>query len=404
VHEADSDGVQQVRASLTSGTVELPRVGAVRAQDGAAEPYMLVDAAGVAVEPVRWWLRELVLGDQSSLTVRSYAYALLTWHRVLWFVDVAWDRAAESDTAALVGWMRSARNPQRRGAAVAGTVNVRTGKPSPAAGYSAATINLTLAAVHGFYEFHRRQGAGPLRNPVPEGRHRRRALAHRSPLEPVPPFRRGRFRQKQQLRAPRSIPDALFDELLTQMRCDRDRALLTAYVSSGVRAGELLGVRAEDLDWTRQRIWVVSKGSRELRMAPLSPQALHWVTCYLDAEGLPPAGEPIWRTRRGQPRRPLTYPAARRVLQRANEVLGTNWSLHDLRHTAATRMAGSGVLSLPDVQTVLGHRDIRTTSRYTEPRLEELCDRLADFHARPPEPARPTIGYDPTDLAAVFGA
>ncbi|MFC7655423.1 tyrosine-type recombinase/integrase [Pseudonocardia benzenivorans] len=70
------------------------------------------------------------------------------------------------------------------------------------------------------------------------------------------------------------------------MRCDRDRALLTAYVSSGVRAGELLGVRAEDLDWTRQRIWVVSKGSRELRMAPLSPQALHWVTCYLDAEGL----------------------------------------------------------------------------------------------------------------------
>ncbi|MFC7655422.1 hypothetical protein ACFQV8_01645 [Pseudonocardia benzenivorans] len=119
---------------------------------------MLVDAAGVAVEPVRWWLRELVLGDQSSLTVRSYAYALLTWHRVLWFVDVAWDRAAESDTAALVGWMRSARNPQRRGAAVAGTVNVRTGKPSPAAGYSAATINLTLAAVHGFYEFHRRQG------------------------------------------------------------------------------------------------------------------------------------------------------------------------------------------------------------------------------------------------------
>jgi integrase len=28
----------------------------------------------------------------------------------------------------------------------------------------------------------------------------------------------------------------------------------------------------------------------------------------------------------------------RRVLQRANGKLGTNWTLHDLRHTAATRM------------------------------------------------------------------
>jgi hypothetical protein len=62
------------------------------------------------------------------------------------------------------------------------------------------------------------------------------------------------------------------------------------------------------------------------------------------------------------------------------------------------------VLSLPDVQTVLGHRDVRTTSRYTEPRLDELCDRLQEFHNRPPAPApRFAPGYDPDDLAAVFG-
>jgi integrase len=217
-------------------------------------------------------------------------------------------------------------------------------------------------------------------------------------------FRRGRFRQKQPVQGPRSIPDGLWDELFAAMGCDRDRALLAAYVSSGVRASELLGVRIEDLDWARQRIWVISKGSRQRRMAPLSPEAVHWLSCYLDAEGLPPAGESVWRTRRGRPRRPLTYTAARRVLQRANEALGTNWSLHDLRHTAATRMLGSGVLSLPDVQTVLGHRDVRTTSRYTEPRLDELCDRLQEFHNRPPAPApRFAPGYDPDDLAAVFG-
>ena len=62
-------------------------------------------------------------------------------------------------------------------------------------------------------------------------------------------------------------------------------------------------------------------------MAPLSPEALFWLARYLDVEGAPAVGEPLWRTRRGE-RRALSYSALRRVLQRANERLGTNWMLH----------------------------------------------------------------------------
>ncbi|WP_326608883.1 site-specific integrase [Streptomyces scopuliridis] len=39
----------------------------------------------------------------------------------------------------------------------------------------------------------------------------------------------------------------------------------------------------------------------------------------------------------------------RRILQRANDKLGTNWTLHDARHTAATRMAGDDRLTLAEV-------------------------------------------------------
>jgi hypothetical protein len=39
------------------------------------------------------------------------------------------------------------------------------------------------------------------------------------------------------------------------------------------------------------------------------------------------------------------------VLQRANERLGTNWSLHDARHTAAAS-SGDERLTLAEVQTV----------------------------------------------------
>jgi integrase len=113
----------------------------------------------------------------------------------------------------------------------------------------------------------------------------------------------------------------------------RDRALLACFVSSGARAAELLGVRLEDIDWAAGKIWVISKGTRAHEPVPVSPEGLAYLAAYLDEAGLPAPGQPLWRTRRGEPR-PLTYWALRQVMARANEVLGTNWTLHDLRHTA----------------------------------------------------------------------
>ncbi len=391
------------------GTLSPSRVGSVGPTCDAARPFDVRDADGEAVKPVAVWVRELVVCDLSPRTVRAYCYALLTWFRVLWFLDVAWEQATESETAAMVGWFRVSANPQRRrrpGTAPAGSVNVVTGKPSLSAGYCPSTVNLTLAAVRNFYDFHAHWGRGPVANPVPASAHRRKVIAHRSPLEPSPAFRRGRYRQRGVSAVPRSIPDDCWAALVGRSRCDRDRALLECFVSSGTRAAEMLSARVEDVDWQAQRLWVVSKGSRSRRMAPLSPDALAALARYLpsvDGE-VPVAGRPLWWTERS-PRRPLTYSAARRVLQRVNEELGTNWSLHDLRHTAAARMISSGVLTLVEVQVLLGHADVRTTTRYTLPRVEELCVRLQAFYATPrPAAARFTGDYDPADLAVVFGA
>lgn len=102
------------------------------------------------------------------------------------------------------------------------------------------------------YSFHGRFRDGPVVNPVPVCAQRRQVLAHRSPLEPVPVVRRARLRQRVPQQAPRSIPDALWDELLAAMGSDRDRALLEFYVSSGARASELLGVTLEDVNWGGQ--------------------------------------------------------------------------------------------------------------------------------------------------------
>jgi integrase len=256
--------------------------------------------------------------------------------------------------------------------------------------------------VSGFYQFQAHHGRGPVRNPVPVSAQRRRVLAHRSPLESPAQFGRARLRQRVADPVPRSIPDRLWDELFAAMGCDRDRAMLEFFVSSGARAAELLGLAVEDLDWAGQRIWVISKGTRARQMVPASPQAFVYLARYLDEAGTPAAGERIWRTRRGEIR-PLAYSALRRILQRANAKLSTNWTLHDLRHTAATRMVNGGRLTLAEVQAILRHADIRVTGRYLTARVEDLVDKLAEHYSRPRPAVTYAAGYDAADIAAVFG-
>lgn len=90
------------------------------------------------------------------------------------------------------------------------------------------------------------------------------------------------------------------------------------------RASELLGLCLDtDLDAGANKITVVSKGSRLRETIPTSVDSFVWLALYLREECPPVSpGGPLWWTRQGTPR-PLTYHAARPVLQRANAALGT---------------------------------------------------------------------------------
>ena len=70
------------------------RAGGLVATGDEREPYRLIDTAGLVVEPVSIFLRELQAMGRSAATLRSYGMDLLRWWRFLDAVGVAWDRAS----------------------------------------------------------------------------------------------------------------------------------------------------------------------------------------------------------------------------------------------------------------------------------------------------------------------
>lgn len=398
---AEGESVDEFAADGSRDVSKLvvPRIGAVVVVEAA--PFAAVlDAAGQPVEDIADYLRSLLASGASIGTVRSYALALLRWWRFLAAVSVPWERATRLEARDFVLWMRFAARPSPRPVELV----------AAGAGYAPATINHNLAVVRGFYADRMAAGLGPVSNPVPEGLDRRggRVGAHHNPMHSHDRRRRAPLRQKMPDRLPRGLPDHLFDELFAAMGCDRDRALLAFYVSTGARAGELLGVTLDRIDVGAQRIGVHRKGSGRLQWLPASSDAFVWLRLYQQHQRRPPGEQALWLTRR-EPVRALTYPALRRVLQRANEALGTHWTLHALRHTAAARMVADPHLSLVDVQWVLGHAHLTTTQIYVRPREDEVVARVLEHHrARrdPPGPGTPSppgAGYRPESLRTLLG-
>lgn len=368
---------------------------------------------------------DLQAAGRSVLTLRSYGMDLLRWFRFLWAVGVGWDRASRIDARDFSCWLQLAGKPARvhgrrpgsgsRGgvASLPAAVNAAAGKPLLGKGYAASTVAHSETVLRAFYDFHNEVCSGPVVNPFPLVRARRagRANAHHNPMQPFRAERAGLYRPRVPQRVPRSIPDEVFNELFARLSSHRDRALVAFFVSTGARAAELLGVTQDGVDPGMQVISVVRKGTRAVQQLPASSDAFVWLRLYqAELQDRIPRGrcQPVWWTLR-RPYRPLTYHALHRMFERVNGTLGASWTLHDLRHTAAYRMAEDPALALTDVQHVLGHAHLTTTQIYLNSRREDVIRRVLDHQQaqqsrqRAGSPPPPVPGYRPESLDVLFG-
>jgi len=149
---------------------------------------------------------------------------------------------------------------------------------------------------------------------------------------------------------------------------ERDYAIITLFLNCGMRLSELVGINIKDINFNDQKLNVIGKGNKE-RTIYLNSACMNAVNKYLavrphdnvkydskDALFLSERRERISN-------RTVQY-IVKQELKRAG--LDTNkYSVHKLRHTAATLMYKYGNVDIRALQELLGHESIATTEIYT---------------------------------------
>jgi integrase/recombinase XerD len=176
------------------------------------------------------------------------------------------------------------------------------------------------------------------------------------------------------------MDDDTYIALLGALRTRRDRALLELMWEGGLRPGEALGLRLEDISYGRRRIvvrhrtdhpaGVRQKSRRDRTVDLLEGRALPAVNDYVMRERPQDADTTYVFLVGGRGRRrcePLGYDGLVRMFARAAQRAGVRdaWlTPHALRHTHATRMFDGGMRDLT-LMARLGHASPDSTKIYT---------------------------------------
>jgi len=165
-------------------------------------------------------------------------------------------------------------------------------------------------------------------------------------------------------RTGRTLPEILSPQEVTALLQVtpnlKHRALLMTMYAAGLRVAEVTHLRVTDIDGQRMVIRVEQGKGRKDRYVMLSP--------HLDT-----VLQQYWRVQRpttllfpGPHGHPLTRTSVNRFFDRARRraTITKPVSPYSLRHACATHMLESGT-NIRVIQTLLGHRSLRTTQRDT---------------------------------------
>ena len=146
----------------------------------------------------------------------------------------------------------------------------------------------------------------------------------------------------------------------------RNLALISVAVNCGLRKGELLALRVEDINWKSGMLTVQGETSksRTSRKIPLNSVVKHHIAAYLSERNKRICTTPyLWVSEAKNS--PTTENGLRYLIQVIRTQSNVRFHLHQLRHTFAVNFLHNSSYSTLKLQGLLGHRSILSTAVYT---------------------------------------
>ena len=327
------------------------------------ESWTVLGEDDVPIAPVDRYLGYLTDIERSPNTVKAYAHDLKDWFGFLVERGLDWRAVRLEDVGEFVAWLRLPL--QARDGCVAVL-------PSVPHHCTESTVNRKLSAVSAFYIYAARDGVavGELLTSWQVGGGRggwKPFLHHISKSAPTP-------RRVIALKAPKKLPRVLtaIEVQMVLDGCDRlrDRLLFALLYDTGMRIGEALGLRHNDIAAAEREVTVQRRdnanGARAksptARTIPVGAELIRLYADYLHLEYGDLDSDYVFVNLWAHPRgHPLTYDAVYDLVCRLRRKTGLDFDPHWLRHTAATRLLRDGV-GIEVVAHLLGHANVATTS------------------------------------------
>lgn len=316
------------------------------------------------VEPIEDYLAYLRNLERSPNTVKAYAFHLKLYWEYLQSRKLDWTAVTVVDLAEFMSWLR---NPTPDGVV---SMQEQQSKRTE------STVNAMLTSVCMLYDFHEQTGRVPhiplYRSKVMPGRRYKGFLHHITKGKPI---RTRLLKLKVPRRAPKTFPADQMQQLVDACDRIRDKFLLCLLAESGIRIGQALGLRHEDIQSWDNQIQVVfrtdnaneARGkSKELNTIHVSKELMGLYSEYLQKEFMEILGDDLsdyvfvnlWKGKIGSP---MTYNTVMDLFNRLKRKTGIAIAHpHMFRHTHATELIREGMEEVY-VQKRLGHASIQTT-------------------------------------------
>ncbi|AMP89856.1 tyrosine-type recombinase/integrase [Legionella pneumophila] len=337
--------------------------------------WLVLDNNYLPIKPITEFIRYLNNVDKSPFTVKSYAHHLKLFWEFLDSKQLDWAKINLSNLAAFVGWLRELKDES---AVIDITEDLSARKP--------ATINVILGCLSSFYRYHNQLGNTDVT--ITESKNlpgnRYKALLHH--VFKNKPIQRRIISVRQVKELPKTITEEQLVQLNNACSNYRDIFLVALLFETGLRIGQTLALRHEDIICWNNEIHIkyrtnnvnqVRNKSYKSNTLHVSNYVMNLYSEYVNSLDQNRLGDYVFINLNTY--EPLCYPAIKKLFVNLSQKCGFYIRPHMLRHTHASSLVRAG-WDMALVQKRLGHTSIQTTvNTYTHIDTKQMKDAFKSY-------------------------